>query len=127
MLKKPLVFASVIYAVAVFMSVGAYHPDEHFQILEFAAYKLGHTGVGNLAWEFSERMRSGFQPFLVVVLHHLWLSFGIDNPFFEVLMLRLLSTCLSALVIVKIIKLYLPIVGDIGLKKTLVSLMLLGW
>ena len=33
--------AFLIYLVAAWFSVGHYHDDEYYQILDFAAYKLG--------------------------------------------------------------------------------------
>ena len=43
-------------------SEGYYHYDEHYQILEFAKYKLGETKASQLPWEFHEKMRPAIQP-----------------------------------------------------------------
>jgi phosphatidylinositol glycan class B len=51
----------VLFAQA-WLSQGYFHPDEYFQTVEFASYKLGVTAQAELPWEFAERMRPFLQP-----------------------------------------------------------------
>ena len=81
--------------VAAFFSKGFHHFDEHFQILEFAALKLGLTTEQNLPWEYQAKMRSTIQPTLVVLLHRALSPLGWDNPFWTATFFRLLSGLLS--------------------------------
>lgn len=54
--------------LAVRYSVGFPYPDEHFQVAEFAGYKLGVVPSSSLAWEFSARIRSWLQPAFLTFL-----------------------------------------------------------
>ena len=49
--------ALVVYIVAAWFSTGFYHGDEHYQLIEFAAYKMGTVSPEGLAWEFTARVR----------------------------------------------------------------------
>jgi phosphatidylinositol glycan class B len=51
-----LAFAFILHLLAAIFSVGFYHTDEHFQILEFLNYKLGRSTGAELAVEFGQRM-----------------------------------------------------------------------
>ncbi len=51
--------ALVVYIVAAWFSTGFYHGDEHYQLIEFAAYKMGTVSPEGLAWEFSARVETG--------------------------------------------------------------------
>lgn len=48
-------------AAAIF-SVGAHHPDEHYQTFEFIGPKISSVDNRYLPWEFKERMRSWLFP-----------------------------------------------------------------
>lgn len=84
----------VLFITSIF-SVGAYHYDEHFQILEFAGLQLGLTTAENLPWEFHYQMRQTLQPFMVIALHKFWETFGITSPFFITFILRLFSAAFA--------------------------------
>lgn len=86
----------LFHVVAFFYSTGSHHADEHFQILEFAAYKLGWNTHSSLAWEYDAAIRPGLQPFIAF----LWaktLALGSDraNPFAVYDGLRALSVGLG--------------------------------
>jgi len=73
--------AFLIILITAVNSVGYYQADEHFQILEFANYKLGNTDAGKLAWEFKAEIRPALQPALAVVLIKASSIMEINNPF----------------------------------------------
>ncbi len=83
------------FTVAAFFSKGFHHLDEHFQILEFASWKLGFTPEGDLPWEYSAKMRSSLQPWLVILVRRALYFFGSENPFLVTFFLRLLTAFLS--------------------------------
>lgn len=85
-----LLLGSVLCIIAAWQTVGYYHPDEHFQIWEFANYKLGNIPASELPWEFPARMRPGLQPFLAYCMSKAAISLGIGNPFVHVFLMRLL-------------------------------------
>ena len=45
-----------------------YFPDEHYQVLEFMALKLGITPASELPWEFAARIRPWFQPLVYFLI-----------------------------------------------------------
>ena len=57
--KNIFILSLFVYLITAFFSVGYYHPDEHFQLLELCNYKLGNSPASDLAWEFNERIRPG--------------------------------------------------------------------
>lgn len=80
---------ALLCAIAAWCTIGYHHPDEHFQIWEFANHKLGHIPASDLPWEFPAQMRPGLQPFLAYTLVLAARSIGIDNPFVQVFLMRL--------------------------------------
>src|SRR5271168_2644570 len=86
-----LPIALVVYITTAWCSEGYYHPDEHFQILEFADYKLGRIPTGDLPWEFSSHIRPGLQPFLAISAIRATEFIGITNPFTQAFLMRLVT------------------------------------
>jgi phosphatidylinositol glycan class B len=95
-LGRALAVAFLLIVVAAFLSDGYYHPDEHFQTLEFASFKLGTTPAEDLPWEFRYRIRSFVQPGLYFLLVRGLEAVGVHDPFLWTLAFRLVSG-LSAL------------------------------
>jgi len=85
-----LIVGAVLCSIAAWCTIGYHHPDEHFQIWEFANYKLGHIPASDLPWEFPEQMRPGLQPFLAYCMVVAARTLGIDNPFVQVFLMRML-------------------------------------
>jgi phosphatidylinositol glycan class B len=95
---KPLhvyLFSAIALLILAYFSIGYLHPDEHFQILEFAAWKLNLTTPDKLPWEFHFQIRPSIQPAIVVATHNLFALFDCRNPFFITFFLRILSAVLS--------------------------------
>jgi phosphatidylinositol glycan class B len=93
--KYWFLFAFLIYLVAAWFSVGHYHDDEYYQILDFAAYKLGFEMQNTVMWEYKEGVRSGLQPFIAYVVAKGLTLFGITSPFIWAFYLRLISLIIS--------------------------------
>ena len=84
---------TLLYAV---LSTGVYHPDEHFQILEYAHMKLfGKPAPEQLPWEYGLKMRPGFQPMIAYAVGKLLLFAGVYSPHLLAFLLRLFSGALS--------------------------------
>jgi phosphatidylinositol glycan class B len=84
-----------VHFVAAWFNGGFLHSDEHYQIIEFAQYKLGHQPASALAWEFPARMRPALQPWIAAGIIRLGHAIGIASPFLIALALRVLSTLLA--------------------------------
>jgi phosphatidylinositol glycan class B len=105
------ILGALVLVVTAYFSTGFHHWDEHFQILEFAGYKLGITPAKDLPWEFAARIRPALQPLIVVLSHHLFGLFGSSDPFAITFFLRLLSAALSFTAIMLMLRAFLP--GDL--------------
>ena len=87
--------AFVLHCLAAVFSVGFYHTDEHFQVLEFLNYKLGRSTGSELAIEFGQRLRSWFQPGMDYVFARGMQTLGISSPFTWAFFFRLFSAVLG--------------------------------
>ncbi|MGZ5244700.1 MAG: hypothetical protein ACXWDO_09340 [Bacteroidia bacterium] len=94
-MRKLIILAVLVYTITAFFSDGYHHPDEQFQILEFAALKWGANTPQDLAWEYHEQMRPAFQPAIVVAVYNILNIFTEPNPFTIILLLRLLSAAIA--------------------------------
>ncbi len=92
----------LIFLITACMSEGFYHPDEHFQLLEFCNYKLGNSPASDLPWEFHEQMRPTLQPVLAMGMIKTLQLLHINNPFTYALILRIVSALLAWFVVSKL-------------------------
>lgn len=81
--------------LAAIFATGFYHCDEHFQILEFAALKLGLTTESALPWEYGARIRPWLQPAIYVGMAKALSWVGFTNPFGWAAFFRLSSAALA--------------------------------
>lgn len=88
--KTLLWIGAFLCLIAAWCTLGYHHPDEHFQIWEFANYKLGRIPGEDLPWEFPAQMRPGLQPFLAFSMVKAASALGITNPFLHVFFMRIL-------------------------------------
>lgn len=89
--RKYLFIATLALLTACWFSVGFHQGDEHFQLLEFAGYKLDFISAEQLPWEFEERMRPATQPAIAYAIHRLCGVWGEVNPYYFACLLRLIS------------------------------------
>lgn len=127
--KQILFWGLLAHLIAAWFSVGFHHPDEHYQLIEFANYKIGSplTPLHKLAWEYEARIRPGLQPFMAYVLLKAYYGIGLSDPYNYTFILRLISG-LAALFTA--FAFHRAIVGQIKneyLKKAHLVLSVLGW
>lgn len=96
---RHLLASLVITCVTAWFSVGYFHIDEYFQVLELARFKLGQVDAWALPWEQSSQMRPWLQPWLYTMLGRALGAAGRD-PFTLAFACRLATgfTCWGALV-----------------------------
>ena len=80
-----------IFIIAAFFSIGYYHADEHFQIIEFAGIKSGFTTSSYLPWEYHSQLRSAIQPSIAYLIIETCKSLSIINPYHQVTVLKIIS------------------------------------
>lgn len=103
--------ALVWFSTTAYYNVGYYHPDEHYQIIEFAQALKGEapgdglSGVINgksgngLAWELHERVRPALQPVIGYVIFKTCDLLSLTDHFTQALILRLLTGLLAVWII----------------------------
>ena len=96
----------MLFILAAFMSIGSLQEDEHFQLLEFANFKLGNVPVDDLPWEYSEQMRPTFQVAIVYGLCRTMQALGIFDPFNVATILRIFAAILSFLALYSFLNKY---------------------
>lgn len=98
--RRVVVASLLLHGLAAFRSEGFYHCDEHYQIVEFVAAKLGLTPVSALTWDHHAHIRPWFQPAVYYPFMRGFFALGIREPLTLMLCLRLLTALLgwSALV-----------------------------
>jgi len=84
-----------VHLIAAWYNGGFLNADEHYQIIEFAQYKLGRQAASSLAWEFAARMRPAFQPWIAAGAIRLADAIGVTSPFAIAFALRVVSTLLA--------------------------------
>lgn len=79
--KLGIAILLVGHLLAAYHSFGFHHPDEHFQIFEFAHAYLGLSNTAHLPWEYTAQIRPWFQPFLHVIVMKAALVANLYDPF----------------------------------------------
>lgn len=77
-----------IYGLTIFSSSGYYYPDEHYQLIEFARWKMGTAIPDAIPWELRSEIRPSIQPLITMAILHLTELCGITNPFRQTLIMR---------------------------------------
>ncbi len=83
------------HVLAAIFSVGYHHPDEHYQILEFANAFLGRTPYEVLPWEYAAQIRPWLQPLLMAGLFRGLEFFGLSSGVDWALFSRVLYAALN--------------------------------
>ena len=99
-----LLVALVIYLTCAIFSIGYLHPDEHYQIIELAKWKLQDTTPQAIAWEHAATIRPTLQPVLVMEIIRLCRWMGMDNPFHLALILRIITAVIVLFSICQFVK-----------------------
>ena len=73
--------AAVVYVIAGLFSSGFYHPDEHFQVIEYASMKMGWCSPSDLTWEYGACMRPTLHPTICLIIFRLLDVIGVHDPF----------------------------------------------
>lgn len=102
----------VFFILAACTSTIYFHADEHYQIVEFASYKLGITQLHQLPWEFEAHIRSAFQPMLCFGLFKIFNVLHINDHFNHLLLLKLLTGLFSLFAIGIFCLANLPFIGE---------------
>lgn len=124
--RSYLLCAVIVYLITAYFSVGHLHPDEYYQILEFAYYKIFNSSHG-LTWEFHDQIRSSIQAWGVVYLYKFCTLFTEPNPFTVTFILRALSGTLSLIAVYLFINTFIDQLKSSTKQKWFILLSLFSW
>jgi GPI mannosyltransferase 3 len=108
-----------LHISSAWFSEGYHNPDEHFQILEFANYKLGRSAASELAWEFPAKIRPSVQPAIAYAVYRALDIFHMAGPFTVAFLLRLLTVIAAWFATIVFCIVVLPWLSHGIMKKTL--------
>nr|WP_255670537.1 hypothetical protein [Mucilaginibacter sp. UR6-11] len=94
-----LLLVIIVYLIVAVNSVGFHQYDEHFQIVEFANYKMGWINSSKLTWEFREKIRPGLQPFICYIVFKVCRLLGETDGYNLTLILRIITCGVSIAVL----------------------------
>jgi len=111
-LRRSLLLLTAVVVVTAWFSDLFYFPDEHYQVLEFMAFKLGITPASALPWEFAARIRPWMQPALYygIAAPLRWL--GVTDLFTISFILRLLTGLFSVAALAAFARALLPTISN---------------
>lgn len=93
------IIAIIWYALTAYSSIGYFHADEQYQIIEFAGIIDGTNTAKDLAWEYNAQIRSAMQPAICCLIFKVCDFFSITNPYDKAFVIRLITGLLSVLAI----------------------------
>jgi phosphatidylinositol glycan class B len=87
--KYILLTGFIIQLLFCITATGAYHTDQHFQIIEFSTWHSGEPSGVNYVWEFTHHVRPTVQIWLFSAWHTAAKAIGLTDPYLELTILRL--------------------------------------
>ncbi|AEA42259.1 mannosyltransferase [Fluviicola taffensis] len=94
-IKSIIIFISVVvFTITATNSVGFFHADEHYQIIEFAGLKAGWNTPEDLVWEYHTKIRPTLQPTIAVGFISIFKFFGASDPYTISFLLREITALL---------------------------------
>jgi phosphatidylinositol glycan class B len=94
-LRRGFAILCLVTAVTAWFSETFFFPDEHFQVLEYMAMKLGITSPADLPWEYGAKARPFTQPFLYYLIARPLIALGLTDLFDVMFVLRAATGALS--------------------------------
>ena len=70
---------------------GFFHPDQHFQIIEFSSLQLHKESYAPKIWEYTSQIRPSVQVYMFSVYQLLCNTIGITDPFNQLTLLRIIQ------------------------------------
>lgn len=118
--------AALVYFLTAFYSIGYHHPDEHYQLIEFALFKMGLVGKADLAWEYDAGIRSSLQPSIAYLLFKTIGLAGITSAPTLAFLLRMVTALFALTVINQFIRRHLYLIHK-GFQQAFIILSLFFW
>jgi len=97
--QKIFTIAFIVYSITAVQSVGYFHGDEHYQIIEFAGILDGSNEPKDLPWEYGEQIRPTLQPVIGYLILQSCEFLSITSPYSKATILRLITAVFSLIII----------------------------
>lgn len=81
----------IVQLITAFTAIGYFHPDQHFQIIEFASSIKHPSSVPFLPWEFEAQIRPSFLVYVYFAYDAFCGLMGLNDPYAKLTLLRLLT------------------------------------
>src|SRR5579872_1415000 len=88
-LRWLLLGALLVQLIICITAIGSYHPDQHFQIIEFSSYQLHKPSAAEKVWELPVHLRSTIQVYLFSGYYEVCNALGIRDPYVQLEVLRI--------------------------------------
>lgn len=103
--------SALVFGITAVNSEGFFYPDEHYQLIEFARWKMGLNNAGDIPWELPSKIRPTLQPVATILVFKILELFGISNPFTIATSLRLLMATITMCSIAYFVRCTLPYIS----------------
>jgi len=90
-IKIVLLLGLFVQLVTSYTAVGYYHPDQHFQIIEFSGHQLNLPNATNYIWELQAHIRSTIQVYLFSGFFLICNALNITDAFTQTTILRIIT------------------------------------
>ncbi|HWK03163.1 MAG TPA: hypothetical protein VNS58_06010 [Puia sp.] len=80
----------LVQVVISITAIGIYHPDQHFQLIEFSSFQLQQESAAKSVWELQAQIRPSLQVYLFSAYYLFCEGCGIHSPFMQLTILRIL-------------------------------------
>jgi len=88
-IQRLLLGAVFIQIIICITATGIYHPDQHFQLIEFSMHQLHQPSAAPVVWEYSAHIRSTLQVYLFSGYYEVCTWMGIHDPYVQLEILRI--------------------------------------
>src|SRR2546422_101693 len=89
-LQLLLLSGLIIQIITSVTAIGFYHPDQHFQIIEFSSYQSGNESSASQVWELHYMVRPTLQVYLFSAFYNTCQLFKIYDPYLQLTLLRVI-------------------------------------
>ncbi|MBI4976800.1 MAG: hypothetical protein HZC28_04920 [Spirochaetes bacterium] len=122
-----LAVAAVCVVLACVFSQEAHHPDEHFQTIAFAQYKLGELPAEAMPWEIAAHSRQWIQPFIYYHFIRAGRILGMTDSYQLLTAMRLLGGLMTIIAVALLMLSTYRSIADEKLRRFTVRVMALIW
>ncbi len=89
-LQMILLLGIVIQIITSIQAIGFSNFDQHFSIVEFSSYQLGNENGAHYAFELESKIRPTLQVYLFSAYYKICLLAGIEDPYLQLTILRVI-------------------------------------